>query len=35
MLLFVLAIFRMDDDEVQKLHLPLIFCAVVEKLEVM
>lgn len=24
----------MDDDEVQNVHLPLIFCALVEKLEV-
>ncbi|KAL5535972.1 hypothetical protein ACEPAF_4066 [Sanghuangporus sanghuang] len=33
MLLFVLTTFRMDDDEVQKLHLPLIFCALAEKLQ--
>ena len=34
MLLFVLKTFRVDDDEVQKVHLPLIFAAVVEKLGV-
>ncbi|EJC98757.1 uncharacterized protein FOMMEDRAFT_170958 [Fomitiporia mediterranea MF3/22] len=33
MLLFVLKTFRMEDDEVQKLHLPLVFCALMEKLE--
>lgn len=31
---FVLATFRVDDEEVQNIHLPLIFCALVEKLEV-
>lgn len=31
---FVLATFRVDEEEVQNIHLPLIFCALVEKLEV-
>lgn len=34
MLLFALNTFRMDDDEVQKVHLPLVFSAIIEKLEV-
>ncbi|THH09322.1 hypothetical protein EW145_g2101 [Phellinidium pouzarii] len=32
-LLFVLKNFRVEDDEVQNIHLPLIFCALVEKIE--
>lgn len=31
---FVLQTFRVDEEEVQGIHLPLIFCALVEKLEV-
>ncbi|KAI5120784.1 hypothetical protein M0805_002411 [Coniferiporia weirii] len=33
MLLFVLKTFRVEDDEVQNVHLPLLFCALIEKLE--
>ena len=34
MTLFVLKTFRAEDEEVQTVHLPLIFCALVEKIEV-
>ena len=33
MLLFVLDTFRLEDVEVQNIHLPLILCAVIELLE--
>ncbi|KAH8110602.1 Dopey, N-terminal-domain-containing protein [Phellopilus nigrolimitatus] len=33
MMLFVLKTFRVDEDEIQNVHLPLLFCALVEKLE--
>jgi hypothetical protein len=31
---FVLDTFRLDEEEVQKLHLPLVFAALVELLKV-
>ena len=34
MLLFVMKTFRIDENEVQNIHLPLIFSAIVERLEV-
>lgn len=34
MFLFILKTFRMEDTEVQSIHLPLIFSAIIEILEV-